>query len=562
MQTAYTGKLRDATREAIQAYEINSVIWETTFSREAGARRRHVTATVNAFLDGLARRMEVSGMSRRAMETFVPAVAFVGYDGVFIYTPTFVPNQERINDISHRIRNLPPDIDMNERVEYIEGVPTTIPGINDLLEDREFRHVLRPMMRYSARYTRGGLDVTVNYTLDNFVSVYGRLTSTAPWFSKEGYLIDKTVSQNISQGNVTINHSTFPQPITIGSELLEERIAFLPNIGIGPASEDVFSYVYNRRGQKIYFDTSRSWDDGRVFRLTPNDTIFRLNTVIIPEEIPADGRVQVPAWVEFSRFSRTGADPIYRLLNPGTHQGQWFEIVNEYGGIVTIRHITSGFPNRYNGFYPENSPQSWVDYSAVNYYIESAAFTNWVTTNLGGALGIRVSDKVNEGRDQHPDFIGNNALIFGSANNVFTPGLQGYENSVFTTHKRQIIRRTIEDNLNQAIANYAHHAWNFVMPQLTVEEWELVQSNISIITFLQGVSIGTRHFNNYAIATSTRNTEFVNNREMFFRRNGDEYYHRKNCAQVNDASGLRGHRSVDFMVRRAEWRDDSTVTRI
>ncbi|MCL2355194.1 MAG: hypothetical protein FWC68_04940 [Oscillospiraceae bacterium] len=341
LQTSHNRMLIDATREAMQAFEINTVVWESRFTAVEGSRRRHVTASVNTFLDGLTNRVGTRGMSRRAIEQYVPAIAFIAYDGFYIYAPTNVPMQNiDTEDGVGMVDELPADIGMGYRYDQIRvgGQNTTVrvPGIQELLERTEFRHVLRPVMRYSARYIRGPLsnpdiDVTVNYTLDNYVSIYGRLSSNGPWISRAGFLVEAYRIDTSVIGEVTIDNN-----ISITGEILTERIAYFEEAGQGPPNipEMPYQYVHDIDGHKIYFERNHSDQNhpsNRFFELGFNHTKeylapIRIERHDIYNALFHDANrpfVQIPgARLIFTRLSIPDGDygyrTIYRLLNP-TH---------------------------------------------------------------------------------------------------------------------------------------------------------------------------------------------------------------------------------------------------
>lgn len=101
---------------------------------------------------------------------------------------------------------------------------------------------------------------------------------------------------------------------------------------------------------------------------------------------------------------------------------------------------------------------------------------------------------------------------------------------------------------------------DFKMPELSETDWEQILSNVSIVTFMQGVPIGMKYYNNYAIATSTNNKEYVDPNEIYFVKDGvgDLYYHRSGCAISGNMTGYTGYRSSDFLIRRLSTSTSTT----
>ena len=91
MQTAYDEKLIEATKEAMEAFEINTVEWNSEYSSLANSKRQDLTSTINVFSSSLADKMGMSGSSKENILIYVPAIVFTMYDGYYIYSPTYVP---------------------------------------------------------------------------------------------------------------------------------------------------------------------------------------------------------------------------------------------------------------------------------------------------------------------------------------------------------------------------------------------------------------------------------------------------------------------------------------
>ena len=101
--------------------------------------------------------------------------------------------------------------------------------------------------------------------------------------------------------------------------------------------------------------------------------------------------------------------------------------------------------------------------------------------------------------------------------------------------------------------------YEYRLPQLSYDEWEQALSNISIIAFMQGMPIGLKYYNNYAIATSTLNKEFVDPDELYFAGKDDQYYHQRQCEQAT-GSDYVGYRSIDYVAKSYEKSDNGTTS--
>ena len=154
-----------------------------------------------------------------------------------------------------------------------------------------------------------------------------------------------------------------------------------------------------------------------------------------------------------------------------------------------------------------------LDCSAINYYLETCSFNHWLEQN-----DIDV-DEILEG-------------------------------------KNETIIQNINNNLNLSISNYnANSKMDYKILQLSDEDWEQALSNISMITFFQGIKAGLKTYNNYAIVTSTENNEYVSEDSLYYiGGNNDNYYHRYNCNE-GLANIYQAYRNTDFKVQNYEKND-------
>ena len=187
--------------------------------------------------------------------------------------------------------------------------------------------------------------------------------------------------------------------------------------------------------------------------------------------------------------------------------------------------------------------------SAINYYKKAKEFTDWVKNNnilknltFGNAVeenGNTITDK-----DGPVNGLSGNTKIFESDNNISIEDT----NSNFNEHRTAVIRYSIQKNLANAIANfnkYSSSTNEFQMPNLSEEDWYSLINNVSCISFLQGLPIGGKIYNGYAVANNNKTQEFVS-KESIYILSDDSYYHRVNENNLNEKSNLQGFFNVDF----------------
>ena len=140
------------------------------------------------------------------------------------------------------------------------------------------------------------------------------------------------------------------------------------------------------------------------------------------------------------------------------------------------------------------------DSSAYYYYKEAADFTKRVFNdyNLGELKASNAKDA------SYKNTYGDTAIF--DKENIEEP------NSKFNEHRLAVIRNSIESNLSTAIANFNNYSTtttDFRMPKLKEDEWDKILNNVSLISFMQGLSIGGKIYNGYSIVTNNTNEEVV-----------------------------------------------------
>ena len=160
LQQMYDTKLMDATHDALAAFELNTI--NNKYSNNADSIRRDVQAAINTFSTSLATGMGISGANSSYIMPYIPALVFTLYDGYYIYSP-------------------------NEYTYEENGVTKT-----------GYEHILKPYIHYSVRYKTALSDIVINYSLDNYITVYGNISGVG-YIAKSGYLID--LNKVVKSGN-------------------------------------------------------------------------------------------------------------------------------------------------------------------------------------------------------------------------------------------------------------------------------------------------------------------------------------------------------------------------
>lgn len=523
MQKDYTVKLQTAAKDSIQALEINTVEWNSASSNLADSKRRDVLAAINTFTTSLANGMGIGGAGKGRIQTYIPAIVYTMYDGYYIYSASLMKDQDTDKDGLTQFEKDTSGKDTGNIKYNTEGTPS-------------YQYILKPYSPYSARYANGNVDVTVNYTLDNYIRVYGKVGTgdEDKSVAKEGYLVvydsDEGV-ENVTSGS--INGIKY-RGAEIKPETLKENVYADGNVKEYP-------YIYDQYDNKLY------WNGSKYF------SVDKSNKKVYLQNALPEGDAGFSITNRFRKISipmLNGSEwtvqKVFQILNPGGDFKFYYE--NESGAFVefTAEDVL-------------DNVKKDEDYSAINYCVESYVFTKWVTGKLKD-IKVRDMQSLTEGQYNNVE---SEKYIFriNENNNPDPENDDAYAKSVLAQHKKDIIINIIEKNLSQATAQaqVMNPNYEYKLPQLSYDEWEQALSNISIIAFMQGMPIGLKYYNNYAIATSTLNKEFVDPDELYFAGKDDQYYHQRQCEQAT-GSDYVGYRSIDYVAKSYEKSDNGTTS--
>lgn len=418
----------DATYDGIKAFEINASYNE--LSNVSDTLGENVEAAISTFMQSLSINMGVSGYNKNHMKDYVPAVLFTLYDGYYIYSPTRVVNEHN---------------------------------------ETEYKYMLKPYNYYTVRYKQDDRnDVIINYTLDNYIVVYGWIRGE--YKIKSGYLISNDRSSFVEQ------EETIWEIVPWATTSENKRLA--------PDKKEVTSNSY------------------------------------IPNE-------------------------------------------DEY------RRVTGNTSGRIEYLYPRNDVY-YIEPSSAKKYYENAIEEQWIKDNLEWItprLAMRNNEYLRKTYPEEGEFDSSTQIFKIDDDNDPEDST-----SIFTQHKTNVIKYSIQDNLNQAITEYSQGStasYDFKLPKLDVNEWDLVSSNICMLTFMQGVPMGTKYYNNYALVQSRTNSLYVSPDSLYFinDENGDGiaddgYYHKIDCPELSKTSGkVIGFSNFDFLLKKSDLKADDAYYR-
>ena len=247
-QANYDSVLSNAAYDAIKAFQINELNSNT--QNIAEEKIRDVEASVNSFYNSLATNFGQAGYSQEELSGYIPALVYTLYDGYYIYT--------KYNNIAELDASGNTVIDLNS---------------NDSTDG------LKPFVYYSARYVEGGNEAIINYTLDNYITVFFKGPGQNDYETFSGYLVNPN--------DITISGGTYRyKGINIVEEDLSEAniTTYAAKDSQGRYAEMPYVYVNNSEGrrEKAYWDGSRWFKynvDGTTQVYDDTNIINELGTV-------------------------------------------------------------------------------------------------------------------------------------------------------------------------------------------------------------------------------------------------------------------------------------------
>lgn len=211
MQTSFDSKLNDATYDALKAYQLNSLNSDT--SDYTNSKIRDIKASVNTFFNSMSTSFSTLGYTKETLQNYVPAIVYTMYDGYYIYSP-YTNTWDEETNIKHE----------NDK-SY---------------SNNKKLYGLKPYVYYSCRYKNNKYDVTITYSLDNYIQIQGYVMEKEKMktVSKAGYLLNKVEK---------INGKYFYNDIEITTELPLEEYVYVDG------ERKLLQYI-KKNGTKYYTD--------------------------------------------------------------------------------------------------------------------------------------------------------------------------------------------------------------------------------------------------------------------------------------------------------------------
>ena len=555
-QNEYDNDLLAATYDAMSSFEINTA--NEDLSTVSDSLRTIIEASSSVFINTLSTNLGISNASKAYVEPYIPALLYTLYDGYYIYSNTKVP--EMFTDsktgvaISIGDEGLTYDTSGSGKVVY-DPEGTDIIKIDDLDETnidisrKDYgqqlyiakdgsvgkqlvydgatnqrvtaninnaklteKKVLKSYMPYSAKYIQDNINITVIYTLDNYVTIEGYIGNV--YYTKSGYLIP--LKSDDTDLDFT-NDSLYINRDGVNND------SYLKCCNQADAKN------YIKEGNKVVLKIGSS-----EIRSGDSDAegVYLYNEVEVGEKYNYEKlEERIKSLKEFcDELASYGNDTAKIKEFMVSHHTEVTELKDDT--ILSQDAKMIEYKNTY--IEKTNEKIREMQYkldkaSAICYYTEAYIFTKWVTNTLGNLKEsslVEISGQtqpyrsVNGVEEVLYDFSNRDTLVFSlGGSDEDSQRLEIAKDSTFYTHKLNVIRNSIQYNLNVAMSVYnktSDKLFDYQMPILNAAEWEKILTNVSLVSFMQGYRCGFKTYNNYRIVTSSNNELLIEPNELYY----------------------------------------------
>lgn len=350
----------------------------------------------------------------------------------------------------------------------VESKPETQYSAGEKYEDGERIYGLKPYIYYSCRYKpNNDSDFVITYSLDSYITIQGMLDGKP--INKSGYLL---TGADFNGNDITYRGVTIEKE---KGDLLQENV-YIDDYNDKKVDENNTTVIKHNPGQCIKAPHIKY--DGTKYYLTLDD--------------------------ENTDMYKYNAGHIFHMLND--------------------ERLDTPPPSEVTDEKIRDNEQ------AQQYYKEAAEFKEFILDNTV-LMDLKASDAVDINGEKFSD----------ENSSPFTPDIDIFQelwnlgtdykyiedkNSDFYLHRTEVIKNAIESNLMVAIDNFnkvSSSSNQFAMPKLTDKDWDSLTNGVSMITFLQGLSIGGKVYNGYSVVNNDKTEDYIGEDSIYIVV-GDTYY--------------------------------------
>lgn len=440
LMASYDAKLNDATYDAIRAYQLNEQ--NATTDGINNEKVRDIEASINSFYASLANSMGAEGYTEEDLKPYVPAIVYTLYDGYYIYGP-------------YRKKS-------NNTLDF---------GI-------------KPFIAYSEKYENGDNSIVINYTLDNYITVYGKIDGE--YIQKGGFIVDPDMIK-VNYNNVKVGE------LMILNENLTEVTGY--DVQNDDETPDQIEKAY-----KYVNQWSKANEDNNKIHIESRQKIMKNGNKWITSNI--DKTYGEYTWIDESIVPQEDKERL------------------------TSTNIS--------------------DESAILYYKSAKSFSEWVKNKLDWVT-------IPQTNSAEITYSNSNKKLFENLKEIED------EDSIFNSHRKEVIRKSIESNLRAAIESYNSISQSvgildaFKMPKLTEKDWEKILNNISVISFLQNIITKNNYqkYSGYSVLTNNQNKDYIDPTQIYIYDRYEKIAHRISCKKVINGEialdNIRAYKNTDFL---------------
>ena len=402
-------------------------------------------------------------------------------------------------------------------------------------------------MPYSARYKNINFDITVIYTLDNYITIEGTLDDI--YYTKSGYFIPEnsvslTTNSSVESKKLLSYNQNAAKDFIYNGNFVEIKLKDGTVISSGGHGKSYYALEEEIRELNNNLDLALTY-------------IVQFPSMDAQTKIKIDSEF-IPKFASQEYIDKFG---VFDLNAP-----------NLYEKLISIKEQATQKIN--------DCQYKLDEMSSITYYVTAQIFSDWIYENFAKSSApykieeqdiLEVSGQsynlIKGKTDVSHDFEMSSALIFdivGTKNidvaNLDSP-MEIDTDSTFYTHKLNVIRDSIQYNLNLAMSTYNKmliSTKDYAMPVMQNQEWEKILNNVSIVAFMQGYNCGLKTYSNYKIASSTNNEISVLPRELYYVEkkdfsNEEAEYHRIDCPKLFNIDTGTTNSYISFLSKEVKY---------
>lgn len=450
-ELVYHTRLLNSTYDAIKAYQLNTV--NNAFGDVTNKKIEDIEAAANTFYNSLTSSFNYTGYRSEVMKEYVPAIAFTMYDGYYIYSPFY-----------NTLTEVPSD-----------GYDKNYSGEGSIQEG------LKPYVYYSCRYVRGSDDFIITYTLDNYITIQGNVNGK--YVYDYGYIYSLGTGPNDKGIYKKNDHTYCFDGVEFSDTDTEEMKEYVGGT----------EYSYAKiNGKKYYLDEDYYSDRGSGYldknTEAGNSVHFKKSAgIFFIDSNGTKNYSQTKGYIEGGNARDNNEFLQYYLaIKKNKSAFEYYKNAYEFSKAV-LDHPVTGYKDK------ANTEIGTGGYGLSNLKASHAYI--WANP-ASDATSIQEYGDIN---------------IFAQTSNKIQN-----DGSNFNQHRKAIIRYVVETNLATSISAFSSNAnAKFVMPKISEEDWETIQNDVCAISFLQGMSIGAKKYNGYAVVANTLTKEYIDESDIY-----------------------------------------------